>query len=151
MATKALKTKKTRKALKTEKTRGAPEALDVILALMYAFAERGMKKGMPTLATGGDPALQRAFEVLEWQDPHWVNHDGPLICEIADCYQWGVGPAKWGKAQLMLCETHSLEAYLRRPMRRPKQYALDRELERIKPKVIAIESKQVTEGTVAKG
>lgn len=46
------------------------ELLETIEDLVYQFAYRGTKDGVPVLITGGLSALEGAFAVLGWDDPH---------------------------------------------------------------------------------
>lgn len=52
------------------------EALE---SMVYQFGYPTVKDGQPSLCTGGLSALEKAFEVLGWGDPHIIEN--PIWCD----------------------------------------------------------------------
>ena len=50
--------------------------LEVIEYMVFQFGYRGVKNGKPVIHTGGLSALELAFEVLDWEDPHYLPEEG---------------------------------------------------------------------------
>lgn len=67
--------------------------------MLFQFGYRGVKDGKRILHTGGLSALEHAFGVLGWEDPHVVTDDSG--CEIAGCHDWAscVGPYPRSRAK----------------------------------------------------
>jgi hypothetical protein len=57
---------------------------DALESMVQQFAYE--VDGPPRLSTGGLSALEEAFEVLEWDDPHPVPERG---CQMPGCEQMG--------------------------------------------------------------
>lgn len=55
---------------------------DALEDMVHQFAYEGSKNGTATLHTGGLSALEHAFGVLGWDDPHPVPERG---CEYPGC------------------------------------------------------------------
>jgi len=66
--------------------------------MVFQFAYRSMRGKQRILHAGGLSALEHAFRVLGWTDPHVVLDNA---CEIAGCDQWhscvGAYPRSWAK------------------------------------------------------
>lgn len=61
------------------------EALrDALEDMCYQFAYDGTRDGGPTLTTGGLSALEGAFRLLGWEDPHPIPH---ARCDEPGCPQ----------------------------------------------------------------
>lgn len=58
---------------------------DALEDMVYQFAYRSGDNNRRWFTTGGLSALEHAFAVLGWDDPHYME-DG--ACEIAGCEQW---------------------------------------------------------------
>lgn len=99
--------------------------------MVFQFGYRGVKNGLPMIWTGGLSALEGAFEVLGWQDPHYLPEEG-YTCEVKGCMEADTSGTHWGdsKIYLRLCPEHYRQSYSGKPMPEIKQYALDREAKR---------------------
>jgi hypothetical protein len=64
---------------------------DALESMVWQFAHRGTIKGKTALSTGGLSALEEAFQVLGWSDPHFTDAGR---CEIDGCSEWAtcIGP-----------------------------------------------------------
>jgi hypothetical protein len=102
------------------------EALRAALeGMVYQF---GYQTEGPAVYTGGLSALEEAFSVLGWDDPHPVSDWAG--CEVEGCREWNSSGQRWGDLYLHLCFRHS-EALRNGEPRPPiKQHALDREATR---------------------
>jgi hypothetical protein len=56
-----------------------------LLGVVWQFGYRTVYRGKRTIGTGGLSALEGAFEVLGWSDPHEVDEDG---CDWPGCEEW---------------------------------------------------------------
>ena len=45
---------------------------EVLEDMVWQFGYRGVKNKRPVIHTGGLSALEAAFEVLGWEDPHYL-------------------------------------------------------------------------------
>jgi hypothetical protein len=99
---------------------------EAIESLIYQFGYRGVKGGKPCIGTGGLSALEFAFSVIGWDDPHFVQEEGNT-CEIDGCMEEPSSGQRWDDLYLSLCYKHS--SMLRNKEERPpvKQYAIKRE------------------------
>jgi len=91
---------------------------EALVDMVYQFAYRGMQDNKRIFMTGGLSALEGAFYVLGWDDPHFVGDEHG--CEIAGCERWsgcvGAYPRSLAKPGLespsmigfgFLCSEHS--------------------------------------------
>jgi hypothetical protein len=99
--------------------------------MVFQFGYRGVKNGKPVIHTAGLSALERAFEALGWDDPHYLPEEG-YTCEVVGCMEADTRGTHWGdsKLYLYLCLQHSMESCSDVPMPPIKQWALDREAKR---------------------
>ena len=103
------------------------EALE---AMVFQFGYYGVKDDKPIIFTGGLSALESAFEILGWDDPHYLPEEG-YTCEIQGCMKHDTCGTHWGdKLYLRLCSSHYADSYTGKPRPLIKQYALDREAKR---------------------
>lgn len=105
------------------------EALE---GMIWQFAHRGTKNGKPIIWTGGLSALEDAFEVLGWDDPHYLPIEEGYCCEVKGCVEQDTIGTFWDGLYLRVCSTHGAAAFhgdARPPIR---QWALDREATRDK-------------------
>ena len=91
--------------------------------MVWQFADRfGDKKGDSFLSTGGLSALEEAFDVLGYSDPHKVA-DCDAICDVFGCGEFVTNQGtKWGN-YWCLCSPHGV----RKEKPKMKQRAIDRE------------------------
>lgn len=99
--------------------------------MVFQFGHRGVKNKKPMIWTGGLSALEEAFEVLGWDNPHYLPEQG-YTCEVVGCMEADTCGTHWGdnKLYLRLCSKHYRQSYSGVPMPPIKQYALDREVKR---------------------
>ena len=102
------------------------EALE---SMVFQFGHRGTKNGKPTLYTGGLSALEEAFEVLGWTDPHYLPEEG-YTCEIEGCIEPNSCGVTWGGYYLQLCSKHYRDSTRCFPCPKIKVYAIEREKKR---------------------
>lgn len=104
---------------------------EIIKQLIFQFGYRGVKKNKPVIHTAGLSALEEAFEVLGWEDPHYLPEQG-FTCEVKGCMNEDTVGMHWGnsKLYLRLCSEHHMQAFRNKPIPEIKQYALDREAKR---------------------
>lgn len=104
---------------------------DALEDMVFQFGYRGVKNKKPIIWTGGLSALEEAFEVLGWEDPHYLPEEG-YTCEVVGCMEAGTCGTHWGdsKLYLRLCSKHYHQSYGKAPMPPIKQWALDREAKR---------------------
>lgn len=76
--------------------------------MVEQFAYRDEGTLGPVYNTGGLSALEQAFQVLGWEDPHPVPE---RACEMDGCMKWGdcVGPKPDGTGFGFLCYPHFSE------------------------------------------
>lgn len=101
------------------------EALE---GMVSQFSYRGTRGKRLHLNTGGLSALEYAFKVLGWDDPHFVDTENS--CNIAGCYGWAVSGLNWGDLYLNLCSEHTQEAFKKLERPTVKRWALRREAKR---------------------
>ena len=61
------------------------ELRDALEDVVTQFAYEGERDGMPAYSTGGLSALEHAFAVLGWSDPHPVPG---MACDEPGCNAW---------------------------------------------------------------
>lgn len=79
------------------------EQTDCIEGLLWQFGIRGMEDGKRMLWAGGLSALEDAFEVLGWDDPHFVEDQG---CEHPGCVKWATCGTPTPDGYKRLCGEH---------------------------------------------
>ena len=97
--------------------------------MTWQFAHRGVKGGKSVLHTGGLSALEEAFHVLGWEDPHYVEDTDGVICDVEGCAEFTTNQGCNWKDQgyWCLCSEHGFE---KTPMPKMKQRAINRESRR---------------------
>ena len=103
---------------------------DALKHMVFQFGYRGVKNGKPMVWTGGLSALEEAFEVLGWDDPHYLPDADGYTCEIVGCMKEPTCGMPWGDLYLSICSDHHRDYILGRPRPLVKQWALDREARR---------------------
>lgn len=73
-------------------------------AMCWQFAYRTVKDGKRCLSDGGLSALEEAFAVLEWDDPHDVGEAG--ACAAAGCPEWATTGLPYLDRYVWLCPRH---------------------------------------------
>ena len=104
------------------------EALE---GMVYQFGYRGVKGGEPIISTGGNSALEQAFEALGWEDPLLLPEEG-FTCEILGCMEEDTCGTTWGDLYLRLCSKHYQDSCQGKARPEVKAYALARESTRDK-------------------
>lgn len=66
--------------MKTDHTREALESM------VWQFGYHGTKDDNPTIWTGGLSALEEAFDALGWDDPHILEDNDGVSCDVEGCY-----------------------------------------------------------------
>jgi hypothetical protein len=102
---------------------------EVIEDLIYQFAYHEVIDGKPALYAGGVSALERAFDALEWDNPHFIQEEGNT-CEIEGCMEEPSSGQTWGDCYLSLCLKHGRMKREDQPRPKVKRYAIDREATR---------------------
>ena len=107
------------------------ELKEALESMIFQFGYRGVKKNKPMIWTGGLSTLEEAFDVLGWDDPHYLPEQG-YTCEVIGCMEQDTAGTHWGdnKLYLRLCYEHSAQAFKGLPMPPIKKWALDREAKR---------------------
>lgn len=98
-------------------------------SMVWQFGHHGVKNGKPIIWTGGLSALEEAFEVLGWQDPHYLQEKGNT-CEIKGCVEPITSQTTWDDLYLCLCREHHHDCCSGKPRPPVKKYALKREATR---------------------
>ena len=102
------------------------EALE---SMVFQFGHRGTSDNKPMIWTGGLSTLEEAFDVLGWDDPHFLPEEG-YTCEIKGCINANTCGSTWGGYYLRLCSDHYRESNSGKRCPAIKQYAIDRESKR---------------------
>lgn len=115
---------------------GKMKEKEALEGMVWQFGYRTVHDGKPNINTGGLSALEDAFEVLGWEDPHYLPEEG-CTCEVVGCMEPDICGTHWGELYLRLCSKHHRQSYTDIPGDRSqlspiKQYALDRETTRCK-------------------
>jgi hypothetical protein len=99
--------------------------------MVWQFGYRGVKNNKPVIHTGGLSALESAFEVLGWDDPHYLPEEG-YTCEVVGCVEPDTCGTHWGDnpLYLRLCSEHYRQSCSGVLMPLIKQWALGREVKR---------------------
>lgn len=104
----------------------AREALE---DMVWQFAYRGVKGRRLALGTGGLSALERAFDALGWDDPHYVVAKGQ-VCEVQGCLSWLTQGRIWGEVYVSLCSEHGMNAHSGQAAPRFRRWVIVREKQR---------------------
>lgn len=72
--------------------------------LVTQFAHQVVSAGVPAYSTGGLSALEGAFAVLGWSDPHPAPE---MACEHPSCNQWATCGIPTNDGYKRLCFAHS--------------------------------------------
>lgn len=103
---------------------------DALEDMVWQFGYRGVKNGKPMMWTGGLSALEHAFDVLGWEDPHYFPDAEGYCCEIVGCVEPDTCGLHWGGYYLRLCSKHGQDEFEGKTCPDVKQYAKDREVKR---------------------
>ena len=68
---------------------------EVLEDIVFQFGYRGVKNKKPVIHTAGLSALEEAFEVLGWDDPHYLPEQG-YTCEVVGCMEEDTYGMHWG-------------------------------------------------------
>lgn len=74
--------------------------------LVWQFAYQAVRDGVPCLSTGGLSALEGAFAVLGYDDPHPVPE---LVCDVSGCTAWATSGTPTPDGYQRLCGEHYRE------------------------------------------
>jgi hypothetical protein len=99
-------------------------------SMVWQFAYRSLKGNRLVLTTGGLSALEGAFEVLGWDDPHYVEPDIMITCNIVGCHDWTVSGLTWDGLYLRLCSKHTAEQFAGKPCPPVKKAVIKKESKR---------------------
>ena len=113
---------------------------EVIMGLIWQFGYRTVVKGKPAISSGCLSDMERAFQIVGWDDPHFLTEeeqDG-AVCEIKGCNNPATCGMSWpgditGKnlgPYLRICSNHAAMERQGEPCPPIKQRALDREATR---------------------
>lgn len=107
---------------------------DALESMVWQFGYRGVKNGKPIIWTGGLSALEEAFEVLGWEDPHYLPDAEGYCCEIKGCVEPDTCGTHWGDSPLYLrlCSKHYRDSYSGKDCPEVKEWAIKREATRDK-------------------
>lgn len=101
-------------------------ALEALEDMAWQYAYRFSRGRGLFLGTGGMSALEGAFDVLGWEDPHRCKLE--MACDVVGCFEWRSAGIHWGDWYVRVCSNHfnlSLISIkppkLRRTARRLKQ------------------------------
>lgn len=77
--------------------------------MVWQFAYHGQNEGKPFLYTGGLSALESAFSVLGWDDPHYIEDTNGSCCDVEGCGgQIVCGGSHWRESGYWcICARHS--------------------------------------------
>lgn len=84
-----------------------PELTDALEGMVWQFGYRSTRGRNLRISTGGLSALEYAFRMLGWKDPH--NITTLVTCDVAGCYQntSSAGPWPDDGPYVHLCPYHS--------------------------------------------
>lgn len=82
------------------------EALE---SMVWQFAYRTVARGRLALTTGCLSALEEAFEVLGWDDPHFSHECDEQCCQHPGCLTWATCGAPTPDGYKRLCCEHYLQ------------------------------------------
>ena len=80
--------------------------LETVEDLVRQFAIPGFIAGVPAYSTGGMSALEGAFDVLGWVDPHPVPE---MACDDSQCHQWATCGVPTADGYRRVCYEHYRE------------------------------------------
>lgn len=96
--------------------------------MLGQFAYHVTKDGKPCFTTGGLSALEFAFDVMGWDDPHYVDESN--TCDVEGCFEWYSAQLHWDGMYCLICSEHAHQIFKNEPRPQLKQRALDREAKR---------------------
>ena len=102
------------------------EALE---SMVWQFAYRVTKAKRLALSSGGLSALEEAFGVLGWDEPHYVQNKD-CKCEVIGCYNWLAAGEIWEGLYLLVCSHHWHDSVTGKPRPPIEMWALKREAKR---------------------
>lgn len=108
------------------------ELLECITGLVWQFGHRTVVNGQPAISSGCLSDMERAFQVIGWDDPHYLTEteqDG-VVCEVKGCVQPSSCGQHWAEGDdlyLRICSNHAASSRRGEPRPTIKQRALDRE------------------------
>jgi len=113
-------------------------------ALQFGYRVEG-----PAISTAGLSALEDAFDLLGWDDPHPL--DESQGCDIKGCRHPSTSGLIWGDLYLRLCHNHTSDCFVKKDRPAVKQHALDREATRgpdgVLPARTLLDAAKASEGT----
>ena len=80
---------------------------DALENMVWQFAYRGVINEHRNLSTGGLSALEEAFGVLDWADPHYPPET--IGCAAEGCDNWGSAGTPTVDGYRHFCSDHSKE------------------------------------------
>jgi len=107
------------------------ELQDALEDMVDQFAYRTTKGRRLNQNTGGLSALEHAFHVLGWDDPHYIKGRPDFAgCDVKICYEWSRGTGRWDGMYLALCSDHLLAAHRNEPRPPLREQAIRRQRRR---------------------
>jgi len=105
---------------------------DALEGMVWQFGYKGVKGGESIIWCGGLSALEEAFEVLGWEDPHYVEDCDGVICDVTGCAEWvsSQGIVWSEKGYWCVCSVHSQAYREGAPQPEMKKRAINREASR---------------------
>ena len=86
-----------------DESKNGAVAKEIIEGLLYQFAYQGEKGGRAMLWTGGMSALERAFDFIGWDNPHFVPE---MECEIEGCHSFADCGLSTPNGVIQVCTNH---------------------------------------------
>src|SRR5690606_29655659 len=77
--------------------------------MVWQFAHRVVVQGRPALTTGGLSALEHAFDVLGWDDPHFAPECDEQRCQEPGCPAWSSCGVNTADGYKRLCHEHVMD------------------------------------------
>lgn len=74
--------------------------------MTYQFGYQIVKDGKRGFSTAGLSALEHAFDVLMWNDPHYVSWGG---CNASKCNEWATSGTPTDNGYKWFCSKHMKE------------------------------------------
>lgn len=101
---------------------------DALEDMLWQFAYRGVKSKKPCLFNGGLSALEHAFDVMGWDNPHYVEEIN--TCDVEGCCEWYSCQLHWEGMYVCLCSEHGDDCFEQKPRPKLKQRTINREAKR---------------------
>lgn len=102
------------------------ELLDALYSVVWQFGYRGVRSGQAIISTGGLSALEEAFDVLGWDDPHIVD-DESILCDVLNCPDFMSAQLHWNGVYSRICSNHSRQLHQNTTRPEMKSHAVKRE------------------------